>query len=72
MLYGIARLSCLLISLIPIVFAGNSAISLQQIPTDLSVVESRTIFYSGFRRDQHPDRSTRAINLNDTKILEDL
>ncbi len=72
LLHGIARLSYLLIGLIPIAFARTSAISLQQKPTDLLVVESRAIFYSGFRPGQHPDRSTGAINPNDAKILEDL
>ncbi len=46
--------------------------SIQQKPTALLAGVQRAVCYSGFRRGQHPDRGTGAVNPSDPEILEDL
>jgi exo-beta-1,3-glucanase (GH17 family) len=53
--------------------ATNSAVvPIQQKPGDLLNGFKRAVCYSGFRRGQHPDRGTGAVNPSDKEILEDL
>jgi exo-beta-1,3-glucanase (GH17 family) len=49
-----------------------ATISLQQKLGDLLAGSQRAICYSGFRRGQHPDRGSGAVNPSDAEILEDL
>jgi exo-beta-1,3-glucanase (GH17 family) len=46
--------------------------SLQQSVDALLVGETKAICYSGFRKGQHPDRGSGALNPSDAEVLEDL
>src|ERR1700690_2470564 len=52
--------------------SNSAAVPIQQKPGELLNGFKRAVCYSGFRRGQHPDRGTGAVNPSDKEILEDL
>jgi exo-beta-1,3-glucanase (GH17 family) len=52
--------------------ATSETVALQQNPGDLLCGVKKAVCYSGFRKGQHPDRGSGAVNPSDEQILEDL
>jgi exo-beta-1,3-glucanase (GH17 family) len=46
--------------------------AMREIPAELLAGETKAVSYSGFRKDQHPDRGGGAVNPSEEEVLEDL
>ena len=46
--------------------------AMREIPAELLAGETKAVSYSGFRKGQHPDRGSGAVNPSEEEVLEDL